>query len=109
MSHTNLPDGRRLILPSDDEERAISKHIDQDDAPEWSDSDVAEAQSFDESPLPDAFKRQVRRGRPPKSNPKRAVSIRFSAEVLDHFRSGGAGWQTAIDDALKQWIAEHGH
>lgn len=46
----------------------------------------------------------VRRGRPPSGNRKEAVSIRLSPEVLDHFRSAGAGWQTRIDEALRDWI-----
>jgi len=26
--------------------------------------------------------------------------------VIDHFRAGGRGWQTRIDEALRDWIAE---
>ncbi len=36
---------------------------------------------------------------------KQLVSVRYSAEVLEFFRSGGEGWQTRMDDALKQWVA----
>jgi uncharacterized protein (DUF4415 family) len=43
----------------------------------------------------------IRRGRPPAAAPKQAVSIRLSPEVLEHFRAGGKGWQTRIDDALR--------
>jgi len=50
----------------------------------------------------------VRRGRPRKTHPKIQVSIRYSAEVIEHFRATGRGWQTRMDEALKQWIAEHG-
>ncbi len=46
----------------------------------------------------------VRRGRPPSASRKEAVSIRLSPDVLDHFRSAGAGWQTRIDEALRDWI-----
>jgi uncharacterized protein (DUF4415 family) len=46
----------------------------------------------------------VRRGRPPSANRKEAVSIRLSPEVLSHFRADGAGWQTRIDEALRDWI-----
>ena len=46
----------------------------------------------------------VRRGRPPSENRKEAVSIRLSPDVLRHFRSGGPGWQTRIDDILRDWI-----
>jgi len=35
------------------------------------------------------------------------VSIRLSPDVVDHFKSGGEGWQTRLDEALKTYIAEH--
>jgi uncharacterized protein (DUF4415 family) len=46
----------------------------------------------------------IRRGRPPLETRKQAVSIRLSPEVLSHFRAGGWGWQTRIDEALREWI-----
>jgi len=36
------------------------------------------------------------------------VSVRYSPEVLAYFKAGGAGWQTRMDDALKQWVARQG-
>lgn len=38
---------------------------------------------------------------------KTLVSVRYSPEVLAFFKAGGAGWQTRMDDALKQWVAKH--
>jgi uncharacterized protein (DUF4415 family) len=38
---------------------------------------------------------------------KTLVSIRYSPEVIQFFKSGGSGWQTRMDDALKQWVAKH--
>ncbi len=43
-------------------------------------------------------------GRPRKGKPKRLISIRFSQEVLEYFRATGPGWQTRMDEALKEWI-----
>ncbi len=40
------------------------------------------------------------RGRPKKAETKELVRIRLSPEVTRHFRSGGRGWQTRIDEAL---------
>lgn len=40
---------------------------------------------------------------------KKLVSVRYSPEVIAYFKSGGDGWQTRMDDALKQWIAANGH
>jgi uncharacterized protein (DUF4415 family) len=48
----------------------------------------------------------IRRGRPRKPRPKVPVSIRLSPEVVDAFKAEGAGWQTRIDEALKEWLAK---
>jgi len=38
---------------------------------------------------------------------KQLVSVRYSPEVLAFFKSGGVGWQTRMDEALKNWVATH--
>jgi uncharacterized protein (DUF4415 family) len=47
------------------------------------------------------------RGRPKAEVTKVRVGIRLSSEVIDHFKASGDGWQTRIDAALRQYIAEH--
>jgi uncharacterized protein (DUF4415 family) len=37
---------------------------------------------------------------------KERINIRLSHEVLNHFKSDGVGWQTRIDEALRQHIAQ---
>jgi uncharacterized protein (DUF4415 family) len=71
--------------------------IDPDDAPEWTDEMFDRADLYHGEVL-------VRRGRPPLAEPKRQVTLRLSPEVIDHFKAGGPGWQTRIDDALRQVI-----
>ena len=44
---------------------------------------------------------------PQKAPTKEQVAIRFSPEVLTYFRATGQGWQTRMDSALKEWIAQH--
>src|SRR3954468_8022499 len=46
--------------------------------------------------------RLVRRGRPSSDNPKRAVSLRLDADVVEAFKREGAGWQTRMNDALRK-------
>ena len=46
------------------------------------------------------------RGRPRKENPKSQVTLRLDAEVVEHFKAGGAGWQTRINSALKRAVAK---
>ena len=47
-------------------------------------------------------KAAVQRGRPRSPNPKVSTTIRLSPEVLAHFRAGGPGWQTRIDETLRK-------
>ncbi|MDO8295111.1 MAG: BrnA antitoxin family protein [Caulobacter sp.] len=79
-----------------------------DDNPEWTEEDFARARPASELP-PEVlahFPKTLARIRGlQKAATKRAVSIRLSAEVVDHFRAGGPGWQTRIDQALKDVIA----
>jgi uncharacterized protein (DUF4415 family) len=49
----------------------------------------------------------VRRGRPRSDHPKVPISIRLSEDVLARFKAGGPGWQSRIDAALKEWLAQH--
>jgi BrnA antitoxin of type II toxin-antitoxin system len=49
--------------------------------------------------------RVIRRGRPPLESPKQAIKLRLDAEVVEHFRETGPGWQTRINEALRHTIA----
>lgn len=82
--------------------------LDDPDNPEWTEEDFARARPASEVLPPEIVEQLVRkRGRPPKPEGERkeAVKLRLSPEVLEHFRSGGPGWQTRIDDALKRVAA----
>ena len=36
---------------------------------------------------------------------KQLISVRYSPEVLEFFLASGAGWQSRMDEALKEWVA----
>ncbi|WP_301668622.1 BrnA antitoxin family protein [Neisseria basseii] len=38
--------------------------------------------------------------------PKQLVTIRLSADVVEKFRDGGKGWQTRINEVLRQYVAQ---
>ncbi len=81
-------------------------HPDFDDNPEWTKADFAKARPAAEV-LPAELYRALTRGRGPAKQPtKTAVSIRLSREVLDHYRSQGAGWQTRLNADLETLIGE---
>jgi len=51
--------------------------------------------------------KRKRAGRPVADNPKQSVTLRYSPEVIEAFRSTGNGWQTRMDAALKDWLKHH--
>jgi len=38
---------------------------------------------------------------------KEQVEVRYSPEVLAAFRATGRGWQTRMDEALRDWLKNH--
>jgi len=38
---------------------------------------------------------------------KVSITVRFDIDVLTAFRATGKGWQTRMNEALKEWIKEH--
>jgi uncharacterized protein (DUF4415 family) len=72
-----------------------------DDIPEMTTQDFRRARPFAEvhPDLAASLKRQ--RGRPKLPDPKVQVTLRLDADVVKKFRAGGAGWQSRINDVLK--------
>ena len=47
-------------------------------------------------------------GRPAGSGRKApATAVRFDADILEAFKATGKGWQTRINDALREWLKTH--
>lgn len=40
------------------------------------------------------------KGRPRLETPKRQVTLRLDEAVIEHFKKGGKGWQTRLNDTL---------
>lgn len=68
--------------------------VDPDDAPELT------GEWFDAADLKIGDK-LVRRGRP-RGSTKEQVSLRLDKEVIAKFKSGGPGWQSRMNDALRK-------
>lgn len=58
------------------------------------------------SELPASLKAKLP-GRPRKDNPKVFTGIRLDADILDAFKATGKGWQTRMNDALRDWLKAH--
>ena len=46
-------------------------------------------------------------GRPKAETTKIPTAIRLSSDVVEYFKSTGAGWQSRIDSALRDWMSGH--
>ena len=46
-----------------------------------------------------------RRGRPKAERPKIQFTARFDADIVEHFRSTGKGWQVRMEEVLRKAIA----
>lgn len=77
--------------------------LDDDDAPELTEERAAQLRPAREV-LPEAVLNQFRRspGRPKAETPKKQVTLRLDADLLEHWRAQGAGWQSGINAALRR-------
>lgn len=73
--------------------------LDEDDAPELTE------EWFEKADLMQGAK-VVRRGRPA-GRTKASQTVRFDLDVLAAFKATGKGWQTRMNDALREWLKEH--
>lgn len=82
--------------------------VDPDDAPELTDDFFEQGDwKIGDKPVsrPEVQQEMARRrGRPAGSGSKVSTTIRFDAEILDAFKATGEGWQTRMNDALKEWL-----
>ena len=76
-----------------------------DETPEWTKKMLKQARPASEV-VPKVVEAH-RRGRPLKSDKKRQLTLRLSPEVVDYFKSSGPGWQTRMDEALKEYVESH--
>lgn len=86
--------GRTLELPTPEEDAQIT---------------AAALTDPDNLPLTNEELQQFRRtrGRPQGSGKKEQVTLRIDTEILKQFRATGNGWQTRINDALRDWVKQH--
>lgn len=68
-----------------------------------------DAQPLTTQQLKEMVPLQAMRGRPKLENPKQLISVRYSAEVIEYFRSTGEGWQGRMDEVLRECVAQKAH
>jgi uncharacterized protein (DUF4415 family) len=80
--------------------------------PEWTKEDFARARPaaevlskfIGEKATQDLMRRS--RGRPPKADKKVNQTLRMDADVLEAYRQEGKGWQTRINEVLRQHMPQ---
>ncbi len=85
-----------------------------DDNPEWTEDDFARARLASEV-LPQFIGRKAteelmgrRRGRPAKADRKVNQTLRLDPDVLEAYRRTGPGWQTHINQVLRDHMPRDG-
>ena len=73
----------------------------------WNATDEDDRPATDEELQAALSTSRAKRGRPAGSGTKEQVAIRIDRDVLAAFRAAGPGWQTRMNDALKDWLRQH--
>ncbi len=110
--NANAKDMKRVRTPGTLEGMRPGESLDDfekrvgDDIPEATEADFARARPMREMfpEIVDGFERARGQRGPQKSPTKERVALRLDRAVVDHFRHGGPGWQTRINDALAELV-----
>jgi uncharacterized protein (DUF4415 family) len=93
--------------------RKLNRELIDEDTPEATDEWFQKARPASDV-LPELFSKDAaqellkpKRGRPFSANPKEHVNIRLDADVLSAFKRTGSGWQTRLNNALRDWLRTH--
>ena len=84
----------KIKMPSPEEDRKIRAAAKAD----------PDAQPLTQKQLKSMVPLKALRGRPKSESPKLLVSVRYSREVVEYFRSTGAGWQSRMDSVLRAYV-----
>ncbi len=92
-----------IVMPTPSEDRAIVAAAKRD--PDAQPLTARQLRAM--VPLRELRELRALRGRPKSGNSKLLVSVRYSPEVLEYFKSTGDGWQSRMNGVLKQYVARH--
>ena len=88
----------KLVLPPLEEDTAVTAEVLPGPL-----TFLLEGEDIKLMPLSQFLANRPKRRRPAKI----AVTIRYSHDVLEAFKSTGEGWQVRMDAALKDWLKHH--
>jgi uncharacterized protein (DUF4415 family) len=90
-----MPTKPKIYIPTPEEDAVVT---------------AAAMSDQDNLPLTDAELATVakrRRGRPSAAVKNVSISLRVEPAVLAAFQRSGAGWQTRMNEALREWAQDH--
>jgi uncharacterized protein (DUF4415 family) len=93
---SKISKGISIVMPSVAEDKAITAAA----------KSEPDAQPLTPSQLKAMIPLKALRGRPKSEKTKQLVSIRYSREVIEYFKSTGDGWQSRMDDVLLKYVAQ---
>jgi uncharacterized protein (DUF4415 family) len=86
-----------IVMPTVAEDRAITTAAKSD----------PDAQPLTPTQLKAMVPMRALRGRPKSENKKLLLSVRYSPEVIEYFKSTGDGWQSRMDGVLLNYVERH--
>ncbi len=86
-----------VVMPTLQEDKAITAAAKAD----------PDAQPLTPKQLKSMVPMRALRGRPKSDKTKQLVSVRYSPEVLEYFKSTGEGWQSRMDSVLRNYVTRH--
>ena len=89
--HIEYENGNRVLL-------------DEDDSPEWTDVQFARAKNFSDLPtdLQKGLQSLSKRGRPRVARPKKLISFRFDAEIVEHLKEDVVMYNGRVEDLIRE-------
>jgi uncharacterized protein (DUF4415 family) len=85
--------------------------IDDDEVPELTEEDFKRSVPFSELPAELQFKlSEIQRGNVvirPDPWPEEKIAVPISKSLVEKFQANGNGWESKVDAALREWLAEH--
>jgi uncharacterized protein (DUF4415 family) len=85
----------------------VDRSLTAEELAEWDGAVLVNGGGYQAARAAVAAKRKLGQRGAQRSPVKQLVSVRYSPEVLAYFKSEGPGWQTRMDEALKQWVCAH--
>ena len=93
-----------IIVPTPEEDAVINSGITADTDTGETDARWFATALTSEEAVPHILERYRRtRGRQ-KAPTKQQIHIRLDADIVEHFRNGGPGWQTRLNDTLRRAV-----